>query len=133
MKPLKPTMREKARYLAFELKIEDNQGNLIPPKPFIEYQNALIEELEKNLGVFLSANAGIKPVKYDSELGRGILRTTHRSIDDIKACFPLIKEVKGKEVSIRSVGVSGMLNKATTKYFDERKLELQQHVENIMK
>ena len=48
------------------------------------------------------------------ERGKGIVRCTNKDIEAIKALLPLIKEVRGEGVTVRTVKVSGSLLKAKT-------------------
>ena len=48
------------------------------------------------------------------ERGKGIVRCTNKDIDAVKALLPLITEVRGEGVTVRTVKVSGSLMKAKT-------------------
>ncbi len=48
------------------------------------------------------------------ERGKGIVRCTNKDIDAVKALLPLITEVRGEGVTVRTVKVSGSLLKAKT-------------------
>lgn len=98
-KALKPSHREKKRYIVYELS-----------KALPSQQKHLVAKLELLLGVFMSAQAGIMPLKF---LGnRGLLRVNHTAVDYVKACFTMIHELNGTPVTVHSVIVSGMINKA---------------------
>ena len=101
---LKPANREKKRYIAYEIiseKALDNDGD-----------NILISNIKGLLGVFLTADAGIIKIKYDSKKQRGVFKVNHKFVDYIRSCFVMIKELNNKKVLIRTLGVSGMVNKA---------------------
>ena len=72
-------------------------------------------QLIGELGV---AKAGIQVLKdcWNTNTQRGIIRINHKSVDEIKASLSLIKNIKNKKATIKSIGVSGILNKAKQKY-----------------
>jgi RNase P/RNase MRP subunit POP5 len=102
--PLKPSMRERKRYIAFEIKSSH-------PLPF-DADRQLIEKIRGLLGVFGSAKAGILKVKYNRQRQRGILRVGREYVDHTRACFVMVKELSGAKVAVHTVRVSGMIGKA---------------------
>ncbi len=101
--PLKPSMREKKRYMVYE--IMSNQ-------PVKGADKALITRIKELLGVFSASKAGVTSVKYNSTKQRGVLRVDRKFVDQIRSCFVMIKNLNNQEVLIRTLRVSGMLNKA---------------------
>ncbi|MFT4261508.1 MAG: Rpp14/Pop5 family protein [Candidatus Woesearchaeota archaeon] len=106
IKGLAPSLREKKRYLRFEILTLDNQ-KLFLTKPM----NEVIKKLREILGVFDSADAGIVPIKYEAKLNQAIIRVSTRSLDKIKAAFLFITTLGTQEVIIKSLKVSGNINK----------------------
>jgi len=108
IKPLKPCLQEKKRYLAFE----------IISKTPIKAKKAVKDSLKQNtkefLGILESAKAGIIFVdeKYNEENQKGILRVNHKYLDKLKASLCFVEEIQGQKVIVRSLGASGMINKA---------------------
>lgn len=100
-KALKPSHREKKRYIVYEV---SNSSNMF------HTQQALVKRLEQLLGIFMSAQAGIMPLTFSNN--RGILRVNHTAVDYIKACFTMIDELAEKPLQIKSILVSGVINKA---------------------
>ncbi len=101
---LRPAMREKKRYLAFEL---------ISEKPFQgEADRILIKRINEILGVFNSAKAGLMRVKYEPNSQRGLIRVDRSFVDHVRTCFVMIKHLNNQPVLLRTIRVSGMLNKA---------------------
>ncbi|MFW6014451.1 MAG: Rpp14/Pop5 family protein [Candidatus Nanoarchaeia archaeon] len=100
-------MREKKRYLAFEIISDENLSRYAVLK-------ALKQKIIQMLGVFGSANAGVIFLqdKYIPEKQAGILRVNHNYLDKVKASFCFITKIENKSVIVRSLGASGMLNKA---------------------
>jgi len=101
---LGPSMREKKRYMAYELMSEK-------PLPR-DADRQLIARINDLLGVFNASKAGILPVKYNSEKQRGLLKVERKFVDFVRACFVMTKSLNNQEVLIRTLFVSGMLNRA---------------------
>jgi len=112
IKPILPSLREKKRYLAFE----------VISKSRINSFNDVSESINQNCRQFIGdlgmSQAGILILedKWNPQLQKGILKVSHKSVDRIKASLSLIKNIKEEEVIIRSVGLSGILKKAQNKY-----------------
>ncbi len=106
MKPLLPTLKERKRYILFE----------VNPKIGVEK-----EEVKKQvtkaclqfLGELGMAKAGIQflPETYKKSSGKGVIRVGHKHVDETKAALALIKEINGKKVSFNALKVSGLLDK----------------------
>ena len=71
------------------------------------------KEFVGNLGL---ARAGIQILKYNKALQRGLIRVNHKHVDELKSSLTFIEKIDNKEVIVKSVGVSGMLNKAEERY-----------------
>jgi len=110
IKPLRPSLREKKRYIVYEVTTEQ-------PSSMHTLQHELIKKIHELLGVFMASSAGIMPIKYDQEKKRGILRVNHTAVDHIRSCFVLIDQLQGAPVSLHTRGVSGILKKAKQEYF----------------
>jgi ribonuclease P/MRP protein subunit POP5 len=101
---LRPAMREKKRYLAFEI---------MSQQPLrLDADLVLIGKINELLGIFNSAKAGILRVRYDVRSQRGLFRIDRKFVDLVRTCFVMIKDVGGQKVLIRTLYVSGMLHKA---------------------
>lgn len=112
LKPVLPSLREKKRYLAFEVisKEKVNDAKAV--------SNAVWHCALQFLGQLGAAKAGLISLdnKWDKERQRGILKVSHRHVDAIKAALALAGKVDDKEVIFRSLGVSGILKKAENRY-----------------
>ncbi len=108
LKPVLPSLREKKRYLAFEVISRErlSDSELV--------SNAVMHYSLQFLGQFGAAKAGIMVLgnKWDPNTQRGIAKVSHRQVDALKAALALADKVDGKDVIFRSLGVSGILNKA---------------------
>jgi len=101
--PLKPSMREKKRYMVYEI---------ISQKQIKYADKALIDKIKDLLGVFISGKASVMNVKYNPKNQKGVLRVDRKYVDNVRSCFVMIKDINNKKVLIRTIRVSGMLNKA---------------------
>ena len=72
-------------------------------------------ELVGNLGV---AEAGIQILKekWNPNMQRGLIRVNNKHVDKLKSALTFIEKINNKEAIVKSVGVSGILNKAEEKY-----------------
>ena len=111
LKPLLPSLREKKRYVVFEVSSKD----VIRKQ---DITKAIDDTYTHCFGVFGSAEAGILFLdnKFNDEKKRGILKINNKCVDRLKASFTLICEIAGTKATIRSVGVSGVLKKAYHNY-----------------
>ena len=104
LKPLLPSLKEKKRYIAFEV-LSDNEIN----------QEEAYKAIENNskdyLGSLGLSKASFLPLNIWKN-NRGIIKVAHKEADNMKASLTLIKNINQKNVVIRSIGVSGVLNKA---------------------
>ena len=107
LKSLLPTLKERKRYLAFEVISKEKIGN------FSSISSAVWAKTKEFLGELGLAKAGIwlLPDKWNSSKQTGIIRVSHKHVNELKASLALIKNIDNFPVIVRSIGVSGMLNK----------------------
>ncbi|MEM4263677.1 MAG: Rpp14/Pop5 family protein [Candidatus Woesearchaeota archaeon] len=107
LKPILPSLREKKRYVVFEI-ISKTKID------FTAASKAIWNSILNFAGTKGAAEAGIWVMndKFNKEKQKGIIKTSHKSIDLLKAALALIKEIEGKAAIVRSIAVSGILNKA---------------------
>ena len=112
LKPLLPSLREKKRYLAFEVISKDKIND------FSQVSNAILHYSLQFLGVLGAAKAGIIPLanKWNPKLQRGIIKVSHKHVDAVKAALLFADKIDGEEVIFRSIGVSGILKKAEDRF-----------------
>ncbi len=105
MRKLLPSLREKKRYVAFEV---------ISAKQF--GQQEVVDAVHRSVldlnGTFGAAIAGIYVPANLFHRERGIVRTSHKALDMVRAALCCIKSIGQDDVIVRSVGVSGSLKKA---------------------
>ena len=108
LKSLLPTLKQRKRYLAFEI---------ISKQPITDYKSVSTEILAKTqefLGILGMARAGIQIIKYKNH--RGLIKVNHKHVDELKASLTFIEKIKNQKVIVRSIGVSGIIKKAEKKY-----------------
>lgn len=112
LKPILPSLREKKRYLVFEVLSKDRI------KDISKVSNAIMHYSLQFMGQLGVAKAGIIPLqnKWNPELQKGIIKVGHKHVDALKAALMLATKIDDKEVIFRSIGVSGILNKAEGKF-----------------
>ena len=112
LKPVLPSLREKKRYLVFEVISKEKISN------FEHVANAVWDCSLQFLGQLGTAKAGIIPLanKWNSELQRGIIKVSNKHVDALKAALMFADKINNHEVIFRSLGVSGILNKAERMY-----------------
>ena len=112
LKPVLPSLREKKRYLVFEV-ISSHKVN-----DFNEVSNIVMESALSFLGQLGAAKAGLLPLdnKWNPELQRGIIKVGHRHVDGLRASLAFANKVGNQEAIFRSLGVSGILKKAENNY-----------------
>lgn len=123
IKALKPSQREKKRYVVYEISGMESEN-------MFSIQNKLVTRLNEMLGIYDSATAGIQPLKYNQEIRRGLIRVNNKMVDKIKGCFPLITKLDKEEISLKSVGVSGSMKKAKEKYLELKESNSQKNNNN---
>jgi ribonuclease P/MRP protein subunit POP5 len=112
IKPILPTLREKKRYVAIEIVSKDSKFTAD------EVSKAVIKGAKEYLGVRGAAKAGLifLSEKYDASKSRGIIRVSNPAVDDLKMALMSIRSIAGKDIIIRTLGVSGILKKAIEKF-----------------
>ena len=112
LKPVLPSLREKKRYLVYEV-VSDKKI-----KDFRNVNEAIIKASLDFQGISGTAKSGILNLenKWNGTLQKGILKTSHKRVDNVRASLNFVKEIEGSEAIVRSVGVSGILKKAENKF-----------------
>ena len=113
IKPLLPSLRERKRYLAYEVISRSRFYDAV------HVNKAILDAANEFLGQHGMAKAGILPIdKWDENMQRGIMRVNNKHVDNLKASLIFVKNIDGKDVIIRSVGASGILKKAQQRYLN---------------
>ena len=112
LKPILPSLREKKRYLVFEVISNEQIKNAD------DVANALWHFIMQFLGQLEAAKAGIILLnnKWNPMIQRGIIKVGHKHVDALKAALMFANKINNHEVIFRSIGVSGILKKAETRF-----------------
>ena len=112
LKPILPSLREKKRYLAFEVISREKISDLA------QVSSAVCGNSLQFMGYLEAAKAGVMILnnKWNPSTQRGIIKVGHRHVDAMKASLAFISRIENKEVICRSLGVSGILKKAENNY-----------------
>lgn len=112
LKPVLPSLREKKRYLVFEVISEEkiNDVGMV--------SSAIWNASLQFLGQLGTAKAGIIVLsnKWDKEIQRGMIKVSHKHVDAVKAALTFADKIDDKNVIFRSIGISGILKKAEDKF-----------------
>ena len=112
MRPILPCLKEKKRYLAFEI-ISKSKINA-----FSQVSKAIWNSVLSLVGESGAGAMGlwVLPEKYSDKKQKGIIRANNRWLEALKASLGLIIEIEKQPVIVRSLGASGILQKAEEKY-----------------
>ncbi|RME54648.1 ribonuclease P protein component 2 [Candidatus Woesearchaeota archaeon] len=83
-------------------------------------EKVIIQTIKQFLGEYGMAKANMKFMK-DWVNNKGIIKVNNKETPKVKAALTLIKEINDEKAIVKSVGVSGTLNKARLKYLKEAK------------
>jgi ribonuclease P/MRP protein subunit POP5 len=111
MKPLLPSLKEKKRYVVFEI-ISDKK---ISQK---DLEKGIQENVTKFLGELGIAKSGFILLKDAIKENKGIIRTNVKYQDEMKMALSLIKTMGKEKAIVNVIGVSGILNKAKSKFLE---------------
>ena len=111
MKPLLPSLREKKRYIVFEIIGNDVNKKKVETEI---YYNSL-----KFLGEIGVSRANIRIIGDSWKNNKGIIRVSVKYLDELKMSLGLIKRLDNKNVIVNVIGVSGILKKAKSKFMGE--------------
>lgn len=100
IKPLSPSLREKKRYIAFEIVSEKDLS-------FKQVSETITSVILKFSGITGLAEAGLIILKEKFNKNKCVLRISTKCVDKVRASFCLTD----KSMILRTLGVSGMLNK----------------------
>lgn len=109
-KPILPSLREKKRYLVFEV-ISSHKFD------FRSIQSAIVNAILGFLGQLGFSRAGIIVMedRWDEKSQRGIIKVNHKNVDNLKASLVFVNNINNGNAVVRSMGLSGILNKAVKK------------------
>ena len=111
-KYLPPTLREKHRYIAFQL---------IGERPFRkgEVKKTIWEASLSTLGVLGSAKAKPWFIRFDEKSQTGIVRVDRKHVEELRFALTLVTEINGSKAIFRTLGVSGTIKRLKRKFLAE--------------
>ncbi len=117
-KILSPTLREKKRYIAYQVVSE--QKVLLS-----DLTNAIWHSLMSFLGELTTAHAKIWIMKdsYNEEKQTGIIKCSHVSVEHVRSALALIQRIGDTRTVIKILGVSGTIKGARRKFLHPITLE----------
>ena len=115
---LPPTLREKQRYLVFEIisKKEFELGEVVS-----SIWNASLQTYGE-VGVS-SFSLWIPGNLYDKAKKKGIVKCNHTSVEQMRSVLATIKEIEGDPVCFKVTGVTGTIKSAKNKFMGMKTLE----------
>ncbi|MEN6591619.1 MAG: ribonuclease P [Methanobacteriaceae archaeon] len=118
LKILPPHLRNKKRYLAFEVRSQ----NPLTRDEVISLIWGAAGGLYGSCGVSRFDLWVVKVWKCNSSgqnITKGILRCRREEVDRVRSVFPVINRFKGKRVVFHTLGVSGTIKSARRKFIKE--------------
>lgn len=109
MAKLKPSEREKKRYIVYQIHSKDNFT-------FKDVKNTIFSICYKYIGVWGVDKARMLVIENTFNQNKGLLRSTLKQINAVKDCLAMVREINNKKAKIEIIGVSGILKKAKHKF-----------------
>src|SRR3989338_3874566 len=118
---LKPSMREKWRYIAFKLERErddESRFSEADAKDGIARRGALSEGEVKEgiaravirfIGELGASKARPKLIEYDAQKRAGIMRCLTEGVGEVRAALALIVDLGGRKCAVRTLKTSGTI------------------------
>ncbi|WP_297497472.1 ribonuclease P protein component 2 [Thermococcus sp.] len=103
-KYLPPTLRDKHRYIAFQVVGERSFKKE-------EVRRAVWEASLSTLGVLGSAKAKPWFIKFDEKSQTGIVRVDRKHVEELRFALTLVTEINGSKTIFRTLGVSGTIKR----------------------
>jgi len=107
MKPLRPTLRDSFRYVAFTLSSEQ-------PVRTRDLQTGISDAAKSLFGDVGVSKLGIKVVMFDGT--KGLVRCRYQHASELQATFASIGKIENNRVRVTVVGTSGTIKAAIEKY-----------------
>jgi len=104
MKPLLPSLREKKRYIVFDVKTNDFDKKKV--------ENTIVETALKFIGELGISKAGFMFLSDSWDENKGIIKVNSKYVDEIKMVLGLVKG----NIIVNPIGVSGTLKRAKEKF-----------------
>lgn len=121
IKPLLPSLRERNRYIVFEVisKAKFDSSAIF---------DAIYRAFDDLFGQFGLAGAGPMLISWNKAKSKGILRTSHVWKDALKSSFLFVKRINNADVLVKSVATSGTIKKAKSIFAEKSKQTINKEV-----
>jgi ribonuclease P/MRP protein subunit POP5 len=114
MKILPSSLREKKRYIAFEVICESEPVD----------RKALLDEIffatQTLMGDTGSSEIGYRLIDFNGS--RGIMRVSLHAVESARAAMATVCSIKGSRATVRVLGVSGTIRAAIEKYIPSKNI-----------
>jgi len=104
IKPILPSLREKKRYIVYEILSEKKMK-------FNEVKESINKAVLGFLGELGYSKSGLIILDMFKN-NKGVLKTNHKEVDNIKTSLALIDNIDNNKVIFKSILVTGVINKA---------------------
>jgi len=104
-KTLRPTLRERNRYLVFEMVTDANVNRK-------QAVDAIWGSLLRMYGEAGAAKTSMWVMDYEPAKKKGILKVNHMSANMLRACITVVTNISGRKARIDVLKTSGTLRKA---------------------
>ncbi len=107
-----PSLKEKKRYLVFEVIAERRAG-------FHEVKEAVSKTILGFVGShgFARLKPRLLADRWDGQRQRGVIVVSRRWVDQLRSALCLVTEVDRSPAIVRTLGVSGILRRALSKFY----------------
>jgi ribonuclease P/MRP protein subunit POP5 len=105
MKPYPPTLKEKKRYVVFEVVSDRKFGKE-------DIKRAVLGAVSDNIGSMGLADAEFAFIDFDEVAQKGILRCTNTKLEQVRAALVLLSEINLNKAFLHVISVTGSIKKA---------------------
>jgi len=106
---LPPGIRERKRYIIFKVISEDNDTKKFSKE---EILRGCLYAIHSFLGDKGMSDANIYLIDWNENSGTGILKTTHKTKDDVIVALSLLSAINETKISILPLNTAGTVKKA---------------------
>ncbi len=76
-----------------------------------DIKDVIFDNFKELFGITGLSQADLTFINYDEEKGLGVLRCSHKLLDNVRASIAFIQKADGKNVSLNVLRVSGTIKK----------------------
>jgi ribonuclease P/MRP protein subunit POP5 len=106
LKPLLPSLKEKKRYLAFEVISKQKMHS------FDDFSRAFWNRALQFVGEAGAGKAGFWLLSDTYKNNRGLIKVNHKYTEELRAILCTMDTINNQDTIVRSLGMSGIVNKA---------------------